>query len=418
MIRHIAISDDLTGANAVAILLKKKGLKVATHFEAILDFGKLDSCVFSTDTRGVEQSEAYTKIYNLVDTYKSIEGCFFSKRIDSTMRGNIGVEIKAMLDALGEEFVVVCTPAYPSAGRCVKRGELFVDGKKLVESDVVRDPKSKIHTSNIKEIIEEQINCPVYNFFEEDVEDAQGILGNQMGQIFKDGHKIIVCDATSMKHLENITKAIVECNLKVVVMDSGILTSMYVSEMLQRKQLISKKKILMVVGSINSAARLQIENLWNSQLKVAKILVETKALLSPEAKKCESNRVLQEVEMMKNQVDIVTVVSDGIYSENKMVITEEISVKINEEFASIADGIIKNNEEFGGLYTSGGDITLSIYRKMGVEGIEVEEEVLPLAVYGKLIGGIKPGFKVVTKGGSQGNSDAIEQCARYLIDKM
>ena len=41
----------------------------------------------------------------------------FGKRIDSTFRGNIGAEIEALLEVLGEEATAVVVPSFPDSGR-------------------------------------------------------------------------------------------------------------------------------------------------------------------------------------------------------------------------------------------------------------------------------------------------------------
>ena len=44
--------------------------------------------------------------------------------------------------------------------------------------------------------------------------------------------------------------------------------------------------------------------------------------------------------------------------------------------------------------------------------------MLPLAVYGKLLKGDFEGTHIITKGGSQGNRDAISRCVGYLKEKL
>ncbi len=67
---------------------------------------------------------------------------------------------------------------------------------------------------------------------------------------------------------------------------------------------------------------------------------------------------------------------------------------------------------------SGGDITIAAYEKFNARGIQVLDEVLPLAVYGWLMGGDFERLQVVTKGGSQGDYRAIEKYVRYLLDRV
>ena len=46
------------------------------------------------------------------------------------------------------------------------------------------------------------------------------------------------------------------------------------------------------------------------------------------------------------------------------------------------------------------------------------DEVLPLAAYGQFLKGEFEGVHIITKGGSQGNKDAINKCITYLKEKL
>jgi uncharacterized protein YgbK (DUF1537 family) len=46
-----------------------------------------------------------------------------------------------------------------------------------------------------------------------------------------------------------------------------------------------------------------------------------------------------------------------------------------------------SHSAIGALYTSGGDVTMEVMKILEVEGIDIKDEVIPLAVYGRFIGG-------------------------------
>ena len=48
------------------------------------------------------------------------------------------------------------------------------------------------------------------------------------------------------------------------------------------------------------------------------------------------------------------------------------------------------------VYSSGGDITIALLEKLKAIGVEMREEVIPLAAYGRLIGGDFPNLKLVS----------------------
>jgi uncharacterized protein YgbK (DUF1537 family) len=67
----------------------------------------------------------------------------------------------------------------------------------------------------------------------------------------------------------------------------------------------------------------------------------------------------------------------------------------------------------GGLYVTGGDVTVRVMAALGAEGIELEEEVLPLAVAGRLRGGPHGGLPFTTKGGLIGGPLAAVACVDH-----
>ena len=97
---------------------------------------------------------------------------------------------------------------------------------------------------------------------------------------------------------------------------------------------------------------------------------------------------------------------------------DEVTTIINEAFAEIADRILEKDPSFKGIYTSGGDVTVAVCRRFEAAGINLHGEVLPLAVYGEFIKGKYNALKIITKGGSQGESDAISRCILYLKEKL
>jgi D-threonate/D-erythronate kinase len=69
----------------------------------------------------------------------------------------------------------------------------------------------------------------------------------------------------------------------------------------------------------------------------------------------------------------------------------------------------------GGVYTTGGDITAAVLAALGGRGIAVEDEVLPLAVAGEVVGGPWDGLPLATKGGLVGGPAAAVECLDHLV---
>ena len=104
----VVIADDLTGANATGVLLKKMDYKAFTVMNSerieLSSISDCDCVLYPTDSRGVDPEIAYNRVQNVCNLLKNDEVRVYSKRIDSTLRGNLGSETDAMLDCLGEDY--------------------------------------------------------------------------------------------------------------------------------------------------------------------------------------------------------------------------------------------------------------------------------------------------------------------------
>ena len=149
------------------------------------------------------------------------------------------------------------------------------------------------------------------------------------------------------------------------------------------------------MGSVNPHTRLQLEDLWLSQ-RCKNVFVETRALLEGEEQwEQEVQRVVDAILQDVDKDRVFTVTGDGIYPENRVDLAqlaesracqiEEISNKMNLAFAEIAHRICEREKSFKGIYSSGGDVTVSICKRFQTAGLSLKEAVLPLAAHGEML---------------------------------
>ena len=158
MQKYIVIADDLTGSNATCSLFKKIGLRAASILKLQGDKNyDVDVISYSTASRGLDKEEAYNKVSEAIKILKNKDVLVYNKRIDSTLRGNIGTEINAMLDNLEDDRIAVVVPAYPDSGRIVVNKTMLVNGVLLENSDAGKDPKTPIKTSCVESLVQKDI---------------------------------------------------------------------------------------------------------------------------------------------------------------------------------------------------------------------------------------------------------------------
>lgn len=165
MIRLLIIADDFTGALDTGVKFAEGGAvtKVVTAAEPDFTRGQEDMpevLVVDAETRHLSPEEAYRRVWNIVDRAKKqgVE-CVF-KKTDSALRGNIGSELTAALDASGERALHFF-PAFPGMNRITKNGIHYIDGVPVHESVFGKDPFEPVTSSNVKSIIGDQSEVPV-----------------------------------------------------------------------------------------------------------------------------------------------------------------------------------------------------------------------------------------------------------------
>jgi uncharacterized protein YgbK (DUF1537 family) len=259
MPKILVIADDFTGANATGALLKEKGFNSISFlsYQGIID-GSIDKDVFciNTDTRAQDSNYAYEIVKNTASQFRGkVE--LISKRIDSTLRGNIGAEIDGVLDGLKQGYKAIVVAAYPSSGRISVGGYLLVDSVPLQKTGVSKDPKTPVKSSKIIDIIKAQSNKNIGYISLEDVMEGYNRLSER---IINDPNEIIVVDAVSDEDIDTIAKACMLSKIPIVCIDPGPFTAAMATNLLGQDYNNDKKhKILMIIGSTTDLTRKQID---------------------------------------------------------------------------------------------------------------------------------------------------------------
>lgn len=150
------VADDITGANDSGVQLARHGLKTAVLFDIDeKNVKNYEAVVYDTDSRSINKVEAYNKVKQVVLSLKNAGFTNIFKKLDSTMRGNIGAEIDAVYDVLIPDFVMIA-PGYPKNNRTILNSVHYLNGVPLGESEIAKDPKTPVTVSSLTELLENQ----------------------------------------------------------------------------------------------------------------------------------------------------------------------------------------------------------------------------------------------------------------------
>ena len=131
------LADDLAGAHDVAIPFAKRNFAVAvlSDPDRLDRFDSADLVVLNTNTRSCSESEAAERIGAACEAVRARNGSIIYKKIDSTLRGHVGLEID-LVSELMDFGLAVCAPAFPELGRTTVGGYQLLRGMLVSGADM------------------------------------------------------------------------------------------------------------------------------------------------------------------------------------------------------------------------------------------------------------------------------------------
>ena len=164
MVKLLIIADDFTGALDTGVQFAARGAATVVVTDLNYDFRSIEKTVevlvMVAETRHVKPQEAYEIVYSIVHRAFKAGIAYIYKKTDSALRGNIGSELMALMDATGIDTIPFL-PAFPKLGRVTREGIHYVDGVPVDQSVFGQDPFEPILDSAVADILGQQTNMPV-----------------------------------------------------------------------------------------------------------------------------------------------------------------------------------------------------------------------------------------------------------------
>lgn len=431
------IADDFTGANDNGALLAAKGFSSATclglaHWNP-KEFTQCDAVCLNAESRLLHHEDAYKAVYDAVTEFNKEKPALVSKRIDSTLRGNVGAELEAAIKAMDDthghsQTLAVLVASYPHSGRICVGGYQIVHGVPLERSPIAKDAATPVHHTAVLKIIADQTSLPCGFVSLEKVLAGPAAVRETIEAARAQGCRAVVCDAVSDDDIAVIAQSLADAPYPLVSLDPGPFTSELAAARIEAPRAAFENRIFLTVGSTSELTRVQLETLRLAHPCHIVSMNVRKVLAGEAESQAECRRVLEAVFAAPEEAKVLGVCTaaskEDVFSMQEMsqtlgIAPSEISRRINMALAHVAQEALKNeNLRIGGLYTSGGEVTVSVMRTLKAGGFSVRIMVLPLAVYGHIIGGEHPDLPMITKGGFVGDKDSLVECMEYLFTKI
>jgi D-threonate/D-erythronate kinase len=254
----LILADDLTGAADCAARCSGAGMPATIALRPPRHPPPAGALALTSDTRHLCAEAAARRVYELVASTRSLAGVTWYKKIDSTLRGNIGAELDAMLVALGRDCALIC-PAFPAQRRGLRDGYL-----------VSPMPAAPAH---LPTLLGQQTPRPVATIALEDVRAGGERLAKRLADARREA-QLLVADAMAEQDLEAILDAAARSLPDALLCGSAGMVGALVARQLHAgpanttradAALPGGARALLVVGSGSTMARRQIAYLCQHQ---------------------------------------------------------------------------------------------------------------------------------------------------------
>ena len=406
MDRFLIIADDFTGSNDTGVQLTRKGFRtrVVLDGKAVPQDGP--SCVLDTESRNIPEAVSREKLRSLISPVDFGSFSCGLKKVDSTLRGNIGGEIFEV-DKAYNSSLVVFMPALPALGRTTVGGIHMLKGKRILDTELAKDPRKPVLEDNIENILKDVYSEPVGLITCDQI---------RSGSFSFDGARVWACDAETDDDMKAVIAAASNVSDRVLWVGTAAMADNITA--LTEKPLPS----LAVIASVSDTARDQLHYAMEKGLRVVKI--DTAALISGAACRCEY--VDAAVEILGKGTDLAVVSSatddraalDATVAAGKAkgMDADAVSEFVSSEVAAVAAEIL-DRVKISGLFLSGGDTAIHFFNAVGAGGSEITAELVAGVPMMKIAGGRFDGLKVVTKAGAFGAADVLPFIFRKLAEK-
>lgn len=420
------IADDLTGASDTGIQFRKYGLKtkVIVDVDELAQFIDGDEVLaINSNTRPLKSENAYKRVYDICCLLKQAGFTRIYKKVDSTFRGNPGIELEAVMDALDSNLAVLA-PSFPDNGRCMVNGYLKIlpvsDGIKHDEAISAINEKEQ-QLCHVPTIIQRQMKRKVANINLRSVRQGVHAILNEVEKLYKKGNQVMVIDAVTNEDLKNIALACRVLPEQTVMAGAAGFAAflpvvMNLPSNTQQKPASKEGIILIVAGTCNPTTRKQInEVLNNTTAKLIKI--DTNKIISgmtgEEVKKVVKRiHELNKIDKVDGRIFIIAV--DSLFKLNlNSYPTKKWGKTIATSIGEVV-GRLVDDQMVQSLVITGGDTALHVLNALKAKGIDLEKEILPGIPLGRLIGGKANEIPVITKAGGFGTSKALLEVIRHL----
>ena len=433
MTRLAIIADDLSSATDCGAQVVRSGLSVVVPLQGYslpIQARAAQVICVDTDSRSLSADRAYAKVMIAAQQLVAEGWTDFYKSMDSTLRGNLGVEIEAVLDIVKPDCAVIA-PAFPKYGRTTLEGVQYLYGRPLHETEFGSDPTAPVKDADIARRLAEGSRRKSGRLMLDQVRAGPTQIESAIRELLADKVELVVVDIAEQEDLKRICVGLSQSDLRVVwVGSTGLaefvplaLSVASTSRTISQDHPIDPRPALALVGSASETTREQLRYAQtNNGLNIIMLdparMFQNSATASDELKQASSNLRAA----IDSGHDVALVVRA---SRDEIAATQQLGTALNLSAAQVAQRIVDGLAQAGsslvseglisGIVATGGDTANALCNALGAQALEILGEVEAGIPILRLLG--EQSLPLVTKAGGFGSpaamGDALVKVKQY-----
>lgn len=407
--RWLIIADDLTGAADCAIAFAKHGLESVVAWDQHREAGGVPVLSVDAGTRSLSPEQA-AKVQVDVLASHYCPGLHLYKKIDSTLRGQPAAELAALLAyapayADGRPRLAIVAPAFPLAGRVTVNGSIVVQGIPLEQTPLWARDHTYASANLVDVLGSAGLSAEVLSL--ETIAQGAGAMQQQFACARHRGLAAVVCDAKTEADLAVIAAGSQTMADEIIFVGSAGLAAQLaaVGSKESRPALLpshtGRTNVLVVVGSLAEASRLQAKTLVQSGL-VRHVIISPRTLFEGPCAQAWQQGSKQLAQHLADNADVLL----------ELELTANPDLACGTKLAAKLAEFVTGAGSFGAIVATGGDTVYALLSRLGVHSIRLLDEVEPGMPLGQTVGAVS--IPVVTKAGAFGDAHSLRRSLERL----
>lgn len=433
MTRFAIIADDLSSATDCGAQVVRSGLSVVIPFGGYsLPTQAAAAQVISvdTDSRSLSSAQAYARVKTATQELIAQGWTNFYKSVDSTLRGNLGAEIEAVLEAVQPDCAVIA-PAFPKYGRTTVDGVQYLDGRPLHETEFATDPTAPVKDADIARRLAEDSRRKAGRLTLDQLRAGPAPIHSAIRRMLADGNELVIVDIAEQDDLKRICVGLSQSKLRIVWVGSTGLAEFVPLAFNATNQLNTfaqdhksdSRPALALIGSASATTR--------DQLQYAQIHNGLNIIFLDPARIIQNSTIAGN-ELARAGAELHNAIEAGHdaalivrSSREEIAATQQLGATLNLSPAQVAQKIVDGLSQVGcilvresrisGIVATGGDTANALCNALEAQALEILGEVEAGIPIMRLLSA--QSLPLVTKAGGFGSpaaiADALEKVKQY-----